>query len=144
MKCDFEDVLTGGLKTKFRYVKVKPESYGLSDEQILFGEDKELNKYVSIRKLAPYNEDEMKLRNSFYNQKVVGIDRSVRENRALMKAKGGKVVRNIQKVKNRAEIMRKRREGLKRKLKMVNLSNPDKEREHFLPKSRLESYGLTQ
>ena len=56
MKYDFEDVIGGGLKTKFRYVSVKPQSYGLSDEQILYGDDKQLNKYISIKKLAPYEE----------------------------------------------------------------------------------------
>ena len=56
MKYDFEDVIGGGLKTKFRYVNVKPQSYGLSDEQILYGDDKQLNKYISIKKLAPYEE----------------------------------------------------------------------------------------
>lgn len=40
MKNEFEDVISGGIKTKFRYIQVKPESYGLSDEQILFGDDK--------------------------------------------------------------------------------------------------------
>lgn len=40
MKHDFEDIISGGVKTKFKYLSVKPESYGLSDEQILFGDDK--------------------------------------------------------------------------------------------------------
>ena len=109
MKYDFEDVIGGGLKTKFRYVSVKPESYGLSDEQILYGDDKELNKYVSIKKLAPYEDSEMKLRNNLYRRKVIGIDRSAQENRKILNSQGAKVVRGIQKVKNRAEIMKKKR-----------------------------------
>ena len=40
LRYDFEDVIGGGMKTKFKYVTVKPESYGLSDEQILYGDDK--------------------------------------------------------------------------------------------------------
>lgn len=31
IKYDFEDIIGGGLKTKFKYINVKPEGYGLSD-----------------------------------------------------------------------------------------------------------------
>ena len=31
MRNNFEDIISGGLKTKFKYISVKPESYGLSD-----------------------------------------------------------------------------------------------------------------
>ncbi len=54
-------------------MNVKPESFGLSDEQILFGDDKQLNKYVSIKKLAPYRQNELRLRNSIFNKKIKGI-----------------------------------------------------------------------
>lgn len=37
---------------------MKPDSYGLSDEQLLYADTNTLNKYVSIKKLAPYREDE--------------------------------------------------------------------------------------
>ena len=67
----------------------------------------------------------MKLRNNLYKRKVVGIDKSAQENRKILQSKGAKVVRGIQKVKNRAEIMKKKRENLKKKLKVVNLSNPE-------------------
>ena len=65
-------------------MNVKPESYGLSDEQILFGDDKELNRYVSIKKLVPYREEKMKLRNNIYKKKVKTINKSVSENKKLV------------------------------------------------------------
>lgn len=77
----FEDVLADGTKAKFRYIKVKPESYGLSDQQILFGDDKDLNQYVSVKKIAPYVNEEMKLRNSIYNKKIKSIKKSAKENK---------------------------------------------------------------
>ncbi len=52
---DYEDDV-GGLKTRFRYRKVEPESYGLRTEEILLADDAELNKYVGLRKLVPYAE----------------------------------------------------------------------------------------
>jgi len=40
---DFEDVICGNIKTKMDYVDVKPESYGLTDADLLFADDKLLN-----------------------------------------------------------------------------------------------------
>jgi len=52
---DYEDVIGGGeVKTRFHYTKVKPDTYGLTLDDILVKEDKELNKTISIKKLAPY------------------------------------------------------------------------------------------
>ena len=55
---DYEDVIGGGsIKTRFHYTKVKPDTYGLTLDDILQKEDKELNKRISIKKLAPYRAD---------------------------------------------------------------------------------------
>lgn len=144
MKYDFEDVIGGGIKTKFKYLKVKPESFGLSDEQILYGDDKELNKYVSIKRLAAYDEEDVRLRNNIYDHKIGSIDRSARQNKKMVTNNSTKVIRNIQKIKSRAEILKKRRFNLRDKLRLVNLSNPADEKKYFLPQYRLESYGLTE
>lgn len=50
---DFEDVVGGDLATRFKYTQTEPEDYGLSPVDILLADDKELNKYLSIRTLAP-------------------------------------------------------------------------------------------
>lgn len=65
-------------------MSVPAESYGLSDEQILYGDDKELNKYISIKKLAPYQEGNLRLRNSIFNQKIKTIKKSVKVNKKLL------------------------------------------------------------
>lgn len=58
-KLDYEDVV-GDLRTRFKYKEVLSNSYGLSTEEILVTDDKELNQYVSLKKLAPYRTEEWK------------------------------------------------------------------------------------
>ncbi|TKY72386.1 KRI1-like protein [Spatholobus suberectus] len=59
-KLDYEDTI-GDLKTRFKYAKTKPNRFGMSASEILLMEDKELNQYVSLKKLAPYQDEEWKL-----------------------------------------------------------------------------------
>lgn len=59
-KLDYEDTI-GDLKTRFKYAKVNRKRYGLTAEEILMIDDKELNQYVSLKKLAPYREKEWKV-----------------------------------------------------------------------------------
>lgn len=62
-KLDYEDTI-GDVKTRFKYAKTKPNRYGLSTAEILVTDDKELNQYVSLKKIAPYREKEWKVPNS--------------------------------------------------------------------------------
>lgn len=59
-KLDYEDTV-GDLKTRFKYKPVKPRRYGLTPDQIVKMDEKDLNQYVSIKKLAPYREKEWKV-----------------------------------------------------------------------------------
>ncbi|KAJ7555504.1 hypothetical protein O6H91_05G042100 [Diphasiastrum complanatum] len=56
-KLDYEDMI-GDMPTRFKYHQVQPNTYGMTSEEILTTDDKELNQYVSIKKLAPYRSDE--------------------------------------------------------------------------------------
>ncbi|CAL5333271.1 unnamed protein product [Camellia sinensis] len=68
-KLDYEDTV-GDLKTRFKYRDVGAKRYGLPTEEILMLDEKELNQYVSLKKLAPYREKEWKVpRNQVLNQK---------------------------------------------------------------------------
>ncbi|GLT36871.1 hypothetical protein SLA2020_112190 [Shorea laevis] len=62
-KLDYEDTI-GDLKTRFKYAKIKPNRFGLKTEEMLMMDDKELNQYVSLKKLAPYKDKEWKVPNS--------------------------------------------------------------------------------
>ncbi|KAI4304185.1 hypothetical protein MLD38_039734 [Melastoma candidum] len=59
-KLDYEDTI-GDLKTRFKYAKIKPNRYGLKPEEILMLDDKDLNQYISLKRLAPYREKEWKV-----------------------------------------------------------------------------------
>ncbi|GMG99942.1 hypothetical protein Nepgr_001782 [Nepenthes gracilis] len=59
-KLDYEDTI-GDLKTRFKYKTVRTRRYGLNAAELLTMDDKELNQYVSLKKLAPYSEKEWKV-----------------------------------------------------------------------------------
>jgi hypothetical protein len=107
----------------------------------LFGDDKELNKYVSIKKMVPYNEEKMKLKNNFFNKKIKSIKKSVKDNKQMIKKGVAHMnkMRLLAKMKNRASAIRTRQE---KRLRILNLSNKEKERNHYVSSSRLLSYGI--
>lgn len=56
-KLDYEDIIAGE-PTRFKYRKVTPSSYGLSTEEILLARDTTLKQFVSLKKMAPYAEQD--------------------------------------------------------------------------------------
>lgn len=65
-KLDYEDTI-GDLKTRFKYREVPANKFGLGAEEILMADDKNLNQYVSLKKIAPYRDAEWKIT---YHQKL--------------------------------------------------------------------------
>ncbi|KAK9124419.1 hypothetical protein Sjap_014021 [Stephania japonica] len=70
--CDalhYEDEI-GDVKTRFKYRSVPSQRYGLNAAEVLTMDEKELNQYVPLKKLATYSEKEWKVpKIQRYNQK---------------------------------------------------------------------------
>jgi len=71
-KLDYEDDI-GGLKTRFHYRSVAREDYGLSTDEILRLNDKELNQLVGLKRMAPYREERGKFRPNYGKMKELQI-----------------------------------------------------------------------
>lgn len=59
---DFEDVIAGGIKTKYKYMEVEADDFGLDDDDLLYCDDDLLNKYLSVKKIHPYRTEPVKLK----------------------------------------------------------------------------------
>ena len=53
--------IIGGLPTKFHYKKVAKQDFELTDDMLLYLDDKTLSKIVPMNSLAPYREEEYKM-----------------------------------------------------------------------------------
>lgn len=68
---DHEDEV-GGLRTRFKYTRTAPQSFGLTTEEILLATDAELNALVSFKHMQPY-------RRGGIGRAGVGLGRRVRD-----------------------------------------------------------------
>jgi hypothetical protein len=54
----FEDIIGGGIKTRFNYKQVPAADYGLDPEDILLADDTDLSSHVGLKRMAPYRDVE--------------------------------------------------------------------------------------
>lgn len=76
---DHEDSI-GDLKTRFKYVKSAPSTFGLTPAEILLATDAELNELVSVKALAPY-------RRGGLGRAGYGLGRRVRDLKARLQGR---------------------------------------------------------
>ncbi|RWS27758.1 KRI1-like protein [Leptotrombidium deliense] len=55
---EFQNLIGKDLPTRFKYRKVPENDFGLTSEELLFADDKELNKWVSLKKISQYRTDD--------------------------------------------------------------------------------------
>jgi len=82
-RLDFEDVISGGIKTRFKYVDVNKNSYGLTDEDILYADDKTLNQFVSLKKIQPYRPDDGQVNMKTLRKKKNEVKKTADRNKVI-------------------------------------------------------------
>ncbi|KAK7412822.1 hypothetical protein VNO78_04476 [Psophocarpus tetragonolobus] len=142
-KLDYEDTI-GDLKTRFKYAKTKPNRFGMSASEILLMDDKELNQFVSLKKLAPYRDEEWKLS----KQKRYMLKMRAKE---LLRASSSDKKRKKSKVdsgkitKSKSDVENEKPSTEESKINTDNISRKAKRRRQManlkLSQSRLKAYG---
>ena len=130
------DKLIDKKPTKFHYVKVDRDEYGLTDEMLLLLDDKTINKYIPLRRLAPYREK--KPLNDYQKKQVFKslekeLERRKRELNAMSERE--------------QEVLDQNKKLLNKKRKPDNKDKSTKDKEflsmdEYKKKKRLETYGL--
>ena len=82
-KLDYEDII-GDMPTRFKYRKVEANRYGLAPQEILFAKDETLKQFVSLKRMAPYQQGEeyhcnSKKRRRFRDLAKLDFDEVIRE-----------------------------------------------------------------
>lgn len=71
----YEDIIGGDLPTRFKYRQVQSNYFGLTNEELVLADDKELNQWVSLKKACQYrNDDEERYDQLTYERKRDDIE----------------------------------------------------------------------
>jgi len=84
----YDDFAPDGSRRRFRYRPVVADDYGLSAADILFSDDNDLNKYVSLKRLAPFRERPWVVSESRQRKAVPELRRRAAERMEAAKPRG--------------------------------------------------------
>lgn len=104
-----------GQQTRFKYTQVVKQDYGLTDDDILFGDDKLINQYISLKKISPYIENEHAIRVS--KSRLPAIQNNAKINRKRFKKEMKIVAKAEDKIKDITQD--KHQKGKDKKIKSV-------------------------
>jgi protein KRI1 len=71
-----DKIINKSIATKFHYTKVPNEEDGLTDEMIILLDDRTLNQYLPLKKLAPYR-DNYQLNQYKKKQMMTGLQKEL-------------------------------------------------------------------
>jgi len=107
---DYEDIIAGGLKTRFKYRKVKPNDFGLSAAEILNATPELLQTFVPLRRMTSYQEEE-------FTASAKRRKRFRQELKKGMQTEGKEVRKGKQPVKDKSSAKAKKKRKRNRKIK---------------------------
>ena len=114
---DYEDMI-GDTPVRFHYTKVKPQGFGLSVEDIMQADDKDLRQFVSMKKLAPYRDHDWRV-----SKDKVGKFKAMLQKKLKREEEEEKLSRKEQK-KNR----KKEKKEMEKKMKEMEEMKASKKR----------------
>ena len=91
------DNIVGGIPTKFHYTKVKNDDFGLTDEMLLYLDEKTLNKLVPVKGLAPYRDQEYKINKFALQKEMKKIRKEIERKKEIINNKSQEENENVSK-----------------------------------------------
>uniref|UniRef100_A0A9J2PXU3 Protein KRI1 homolog n=1 Tax=Ascaris lumbricoides TaxID=6252 RepID=A0A9J2PXU3_ASCLU len=96
---DYEDIIGGDITTRFKYRNVAANSFGLTADEILYADDRQLNAWASLKKVTAYRTDaEERYDIQAYEKKAKNIEK---KRRILSTDFGGKRSKKLKEMEER-------------------------------------------
>ncbi|GFY41377.1 protein KRI1 homolog [Trichonephila inaurata madagascariensis] len=116
-KMDYEDIV-GDMPVRYKYRKVMPNDFGLTVDEILAAEDKELNRWCSVKKTYQYRRDDeekgdiknfqIKARNFYVKKRILQSVYSPPQETEEMPAKTSEVNESVTEKKRKKRSKKKK------------------------------------
>lgn len=135
-KLEVEDtgLIANTIPTRFKYTKVKNSDFELTDEMLIYLDDKTLNKFVPVKKIAPYKEEEFKINKFLLVKEMKNIRKELERKKESLKEF---LIDEENNVKENITLLNK-------KTKNTNNSNTKSTNENIkgVDKNRLQAYNI--